>query len=454
MTRKHCASLFQVKYSIYRPSGNDTAFVYGLNYTKEQKKKINDAIMAKHANVEQVGFVEIGKRPELQMAGGEFCGNATRSAASIYLNGKEGNLQMLVNSKDVINTGIDENGKAWCEIPLYHGNDVIREIEHGVFIVKMNGMISVVVQKEVAKKFLVNKENLKSEGMNLIHKYKLENSEAVGIMFCEIEQELLKINPIVWVKAIDTLFYETACGSGTTAVCMVEAFLKKQNQKIDILQPSGLVITASVINEEGHISKATISGNVETDGKTYSMEISLEEDNKMKRNIKAITRDEIEDFIELYRVFRDSPYFENWTDEMIYEEYRDLESSGHIYGYYLDNKCVGLITFRPMRLVDHHPVYYEHPEKVAYLADMTVLKEYRGNGIGTSLMKYAINMLKKEGFEKVYMKTLEIGKSMSYSIAIKLGFKLLDEITSVDTMKRTDERVDKNDIKIYLERKL
>lgn len=139
---------------------------------------------------------------------------------------------------------------------------------------------------------------------------------------------------------------------------------------------------------------------------------------------------------------------------MIYEEYRDLESSGHIYGYYLDNKCVGLITFRPMRLVDHHPVYYEHPEKVAYLADMTVLKEYRGNGIGTSLMKYAIDMLKKEGFEKVYMKTLEIGKSMSYSIAIKLGFNLLDEITSVDTMKRTDERVDKNDIKIYLERKL
>ena len=177
---------------------------------------------------------------------------------------------------------------------MYHGNDVIREIEHGVFIVKMNGMISVVVQKEVAKKFLVNKENLKSEGMNLIHKYKLENSEAVGIMFCETEQELLKINPIVWVKAIDTLFYETACGSGTTAVCMVEAFLKKQNQKIDVLQPSGLVITASIINEEGHISKATISGNVETDGKTYSMEISLEEDNKMKRNIKAITRDKID----------------------------------------------------------------------------------------------------------------------------------------------------------------
>ena len=113
-------------------------------------------------------------------------------------------------------------------------------------------------------------------------------------MFCETEQELLKINPIVWVKAIDTLFYETACGSGTTAVCMVEAFLKKQNQKIDVLQPSGLVITASIINEEGHISKATISGNVETDGKTYSMEISLEEDNKMKRNIKAITRDKID----------------------------------------------------------------------------------------------------------------------------------------------------------------
>ena len=92
-------------------------------------------------------------------------------------------------------------------------------------------------------------------------------------MFCEQEKGLLKINPIVWVKSIDTLFYETACGSGTTAVCMVEAFLNQKSQEIDVLQPSGMVITAKIVYSEGKISKATILGNVETDGNKYSVEI-------------------------------------------------------------------------------------------------------------------------------------------------------------------------------------
>ncbi len=266
-------SVLKVNYSIFRPAGNDTAFVYGFNYTPEQKKQINDAIMAKHSNVEQVGFIDLDRKPELQMAGGEFCGNATRSAAYIYLNGKAGRIKMIVNSNDVINCGVTAEQKAWCEIPLYHGPNVITEKEPGIYIVKMNGMVSVVIQENSAQKYLKQKEILKTFGMEFIHKYQLEDSEAVGIMFCEKKNGILKINPIVWVKSIDTLFYETACGSGTTAVCMVEAFLKKSNQQIDILQPSGMTITASTIYNDGNIEKATIFGNVETDGKLYSIEI-------------------------------------------------------------------------------------------------------------------------------------------------------------------------------------
>ncbi len=273
MKSEHCGPSFCAEYSIYVPAGNDTAFVYGLDYTQQQKKLINDAIMEKHSNVEQVGFIDPTKRPELQMAGGEFCGNATRSAAFVYLNGKPGSLQMTVNTTDIINAGVDENGKAWCEIPLYHGADVFTKKEDGIFIIKMNGMVTVVIQEDVAKKYLEDKENLKATGMDFIHKYNLEYSEAVGVMFCEKEHGVLKINPVVWVKSIDTLFYETACGSGTTAVCMVEAFLKQQSQEIDVLQPSGMVITANIVYSEGKVLKATILGNVETDGKKYSIEI-------------------------------------------------------------------------------------------------------------------------------------------------------------------------------------
>lgn len=155
----------RIKYLIYRPAGNDTALVYGTNYTKEMKKKINDSIMKKHSNVEQVGFINNTGRKELQMA--------------------------------------------------------------------------------------------------------------VGVMFCEkeAENEKIKINPIVWVKDIDTLFYETACGSGSVAVCLVESYLKKQGQKIDIIQPSGLTITANVDYKENNFERAIISGNIEKDGKTYELDL-------------------------------------------------------------------------------------------------------------------------------------------------------------------------------------
>ena len=36
----------RIKYLIYRPAGNDTALVYGTNYTKEMKKKIISILLS------------------------------------------------------------------------------------------------------------------------------------------------------------------------------------------------------------------------------------------------------------------------------------------------------------------------------------------------------------------------------------------------------------------------
>lgn len=221
----------KVKYLVCIPAGNDTALVLGTDFTKEEKKKINDQIMERQKNVEQTGFIDPNKVPELQMAGGEFCGNATRSAAFIYLKGKEGSMELLVNEKDRILAGVDEKKNAWCEIPLYQGNDVFMKKEDGIYQIRLNGMITIVVEERVAKKFLENRENLKQAGFQMIQKYGLQDSEAVGIMFCEKEEEVVKINPIVWVKEIDTLFYETGCGSGTTAVRNDKSFFRGKKSR-------------------------------------------------------------------------------------------------------------------------------------------------------------------------------------------------------------------------------
>ena len=263
---------FHVEYIKYIPGGNDTALVLKTDYTSDEKKAINDAILKSDKSIEQVGFVDKGKTPELQMAGGEFCGNATRSAASYYLSGKPGTTQIKVNGKDIINAGVYENGDAWCEIPLYHGKDVIHEIESGIYQVRMSGMVSIVIQEDVAEKFLKDKSKLKEIAVQFIENYNLKNNEAVGIMFLE-RTDILKIHPVVWVRDVNTLYYETGCGSGTTATAMVEAFLKKQNQKLEIVQPSGLAITAEITIDGDNITKAVISGKVHTDSNIVEIDI-------------------------------------------------------------------------------------------------------------------------------------------------------------------------------------
>lgn len=258
----------KIQYITYIPAGNDTAFVLKRGYTKEQKKKINDAIMQKESNIEQVGFVELGKEPELEMAGGEFCGNATRSAAYYYLKGQMGELLLKVNGKDYITAGVNESGEAYCEIPLYKGTkDVFETKEEGIYQVRMQGMVTIVIEEEKAKIYLENKETIKDEAKKIIEKYDLINEEAVGIMFLEKEDNFLKINPVVWVNSIDTLFYETACGSGTTGVGIVRALKENCNQMLEIEQPSGELIKIIVEIEDGNIKRAVISGKIKTDGK-------------------------------------------------------------------------------------------------------------------------------------------------------------------------------------------
>lgn len=450
MKQNNNSNHLKVEYVKFIPGGNDTALVLKKDFTAEEKKAINDVILKNDTSIEQVGFVDADKLPELQMAGGEFCGNATRSAAFYYLNGKPGKTEVIVNGKDVINAGVYENGDAWCEIPLYHGNDVFVEKEPGIYQVKMNGMVSIVIQEDVASLYLQDKSQLKSVALKFIDKYELRENEAVGIMFLERTEEL-KIHPVVWVRDINTLYYETGCGSGTTATAMVEAFLKKENQKLEIVQPSGLAITAEITIENEKVVKAVISGKVNTDNKVVAIDVfGVDMEYKsMKEKIRKIEKENYEHFYKMYKIFEKPPYSEKFSDKEILDEYELLTSGGHVYGYYDNDNCVGLVTYNKMILYNH-PIHYEHPEKVAYLSDVTVSEEYRGKGIGTMLMKYALTEAKKEGYNTMYMRTLQPGQSMSYGIALKLGFKTLDE-TEIVVRERHDENRDITDERIFLE---
>ena len=147
--------------------------------------------------------------------------------------------------------------------------EIVEKIKDGMYKVNMKGMTSIVISEANAKKYLENKQSIKEETMQLIKDLKLENSEAVGVMYLETIDNKLKINPVVWVKEINTLFYETACGSGTTATAIVKSYLEKNDVSIDILQPSGYVINATITGINENNLKAVISGVVITDNIEY-----------------------------------------------------------------------------------------------------------------------------------------------------------------------------------------
>ena len=76
----------RVRYSIWDPSGNITALVESP-VPVERQSAVAAELMARHPAVEQLGFVswqaEDGTDAVLRMAGGEFCGNASMSAAAL-----------------------------------------------------------------------------------------------------------------------------------------------------------------------------------------------------------------------------------------------------------------------------------------------------------------------------------------------------------------------------------
>ena len=225
--------LEDIKYIKFTPGGNNTALLINNNYENNEKKLINDYILGFDKSIEQVGFIS-NSEYRLDMAGGEFCGNATRSATMYYLNNKQGNIKINVNGKYLLNSGIDEEGLVYSEMPIIKNTKQIEEIDKNIYSVKLDGIVFLVTEKEIDLK----DKKLKEYSLNLLKKYKLTKYKASGVIILENN----KIKPIVYVKDINTLFIETACGSGTAAVGIYKSFISKKSVELDVIQPSGKII--------------------------------------------------------------------------------------------------------------------------------------------------------------------------------------------------------------------
>ena len=240
----------KIKFYKINPGGNITAIVRG-NFIKKIKLKIAKSILENDPTIEQVSFWTNAKNKNfdarLEMAGGEFCGNALRALGSIlFLKNKK---RFFYLESPIFRMPIKiscSKNKSSISLPLSF-------FDCKDNICSMPGIIYILQNKKVEK----------SNAKLTLIKNKLLGKKASGVIGYEIAKNSLQIYPNVWVRDTKTMYAETACGSGTLALAYM-LYKKIGIRKLNIIQPSGFVFKTSIINKEIQLSGPIISIKKET----------------------------------------------------------------------------------------------------------------------------------------------------------------------------------------------
>ena len=298
----------KVKIIVANPAGNITIFVKD-HFEREMYPKVAGQLLAMDdLNGEQVAFIldtpSCGRAEgKMEMCGLEFCGNGSRSfglikAKEMGIKGK-GSVFVDVSGCDEILTievdtdtdytkvkmpnpvrmskidlsplAIDdaaervdaaERGDAVERVDAAERGDAIETADMSeVPVVDFGGILHLVLRGVPA-----TKENFKVIKDCIMAKF---NPPAMGVMFCDGEMKkegdslICQMTPVVYVKDVDTTYFEGSCGSGTTACAA--AFGLKHGDGIHHFvfpQPAGTIESTAHISG-GRIEKIFIEGKVE-----------------------------------------------------------------------------------------------------------------------------------------------------------------------------------------------
>ena len=427
-----------------------------MNLSDQDRKRLNDTIMRSYPTVEQVGFISLTQPvPRLTMAGGEFCGNATRSTAFQALGGTPGEMMISVSGvSTLLKAGVTEQKEAFAQMPIIQDPSRIQRDGEN-FIVTLEGIVQYIdfnVQQLDGK----DPEGIKRMAKRQMEKKGLLNNPAVGIMYSEKTERGWTIVPVVWVRIIDTLFYETACGSGTIA--LAQALACKNNQSVDnlpVVQPTGSVIYASVAFDGRTFGYSQITGPIEQ----LSMGM-IEKGGRLIAITQIKTAQDLEScfstgLFPLYQeTFADAPYFEKFSEEEVREFFEEYRQQGILYIASSDTKVIGFGAMLPLPralprdILDKLQTVGINVNETWYNADLGVDKDFRRKGIGTQLVKARLDAVRGQ---TVVMRTSGDNKQ-SQSIYQSLGFEQIPGITQVVEGRRQDGRI-KKDVRIFFIKK-
>lgn len=256
--------------AIAYPGGNATALVFDQLRTANRTLLHSDVVRSWQAAekrrpaIEQCGFVTLPRDvravARVEMFGGEFSGNATRSAAWLVTGGQ--NYVGLIEASGVAEPLWFQvkDGLVTLEMPVPIGDHpLVTMVDEGV-LVRLDGIAQIVVDIR-SRCAQTRPRHLLAQ---LLHHntYGLAQLPAVGVSYYDKVSRSAEF--CVWVRDVGTIVEETACGSGTCAIGVASALAWSEATRIIVTQPSGEAITTEV-HAGASLSappRLTISGRV------------------------------------------------------------------------------------------------------------------------------------------------------------------------------------------------
>ncbi len=249
------------------PSGNATAVVFD-DLLQCDRKSLNAIVMqawekkGTNLSIEQCCFVTFPKNTNavarVEMFGGEFCANATRSVIQLLTKGEDYEGLIEVSGVTRPLEFQVKNQEITVEMPLPEDENFVSIVDEGT-LVHLEGITHLVVDSTQ-----ISLEDLKTspliEDLVRQNKYSFNDLPAVGV--CYFDQDTNRARFFVRVKAVDTVFDETACGSGTCAIGIALANKNSSSIKLDVIQPTGETIHTIATESNGLIPKSEIAGKV------------------------------------------------------------------------------------------------------------------------------------------------------------------------------------------------
>lgn len=244
-----------VNYWVADPTGNITLLIEEP-FAQADYPAVAGALLEKEPSAEQAGFIEqIGAGSvTLHMAGGEFCGNASLSAAALAVHifrTDSGEASPAVHHVDVHVYGIRETLDAeitpvspygYCGLLSMPLPEEISEVTLDLAgkpvrlpLVRFPGIGHLILREPVDDADAERAVRVWCEELGL---------EALGLMQLSepsqnpVDDPVRRLRPLVYVRGIRSLFWEHSCASGTCAAAVWTA-REKGPGRYDFLEPGG-----------------------------------------------------------------------------------------------------------------------------------------------------------------------------------------------------------------------